>query len=109
MPVSLKTLAAAAVVVVASLYAGASAQAQFVTYYSPVVAAPTPVVRFSPVTPVVFQQPVVTTVARPVVAAPVATTVVAPTAIVRTRFRPFLGRTVTRVRYRYAPVTYVTY
>lgn len=85
-------------------------QAQYVTYYSP-VAAPTPVVYYRPVARPVAAPvyaapaPVAYTVARPVVAAPV----VAPVAYTRTRWRPFLGGTVTRVRYGYAPVGYYGY
>lgn len=98
-------------------------QAQYVTYYSPVV-APAPVVT-APVAVVAYRpacaapahvaytvaRPVTYTVARPVaytVARPVVTTV-APVAYARTRYRPFLGGTVTRVRYRYAPVAVYGY
>ena len=72
-------------------------QAQYVTYYSPVVAAPARVVVYRPVVPVV---------AAP---APVAYTVARPVAYARTRWRPILGGTVTRVRYGYSPVTYYGY
>ncbi|TWT33459.1 hypothetical protein KOR34_32910 [Posidoniimonas corsicana] len=69
--------------------------AQYVTYYSPVVAAPAPapVVVYRPAP--VYPAPVVYSVARPVVA---------PVAVTRTRWRPFLGGTVTRTRVGYAPV-----
>jgi hypothetical protein len=82
-------------------FSAQKSEAQFVTYFSPVV-APAPVVVYRPVAPtVVFRPaPVVYTVARPVVAAPA----VVPVAVTRTRWRPFLGGTVTRVRYGYAPV-----
>lgn len=74
-------------------------QAQIVTVYRPLA--------------VYYPAPVV--VARPIVAAPLpAPTVVAyppppavvyqPMAQVRTRYRPFLGGTVSRVRYGYVPV-----
>ena len=86
-----------------------SAEAQFVYVAgyapTPVVVAPAPVRVYRPVTPVVAYSPVVT--APPVVAAP-APVAVAPavvsTPVVTTRYRPFLGGTVTRVRYHYAPV-----
>ncbi|MEM9186035.1 MAG: hypothetical protein AAGB00_06000 [Planctomycetota bacterium] len=114
---------AACLAVAAALLAGAaSADAQYVTYYSPVV-APAPVVVAPPVytvarpvyAPPVYAvaRPVVTTVASPVVttvARPVyATTAYAPTPVVRTRFRPLLGGAVSRVRYRYTPVTVYGY
>ena len=78
-----------------------SAAAQLHVVYSPVV----PTVAYQPVAPVqqVVYQPVVqpTTVyyapaPAPVVASPVVTT----------RYRPFLGGNITRVRYVYSPVTY---
>ncbi|MEM1303578.1 MAG: hypothetical protein AAGG46_01700 [Planctomycetota bacterium] len=124
---------------VAGIFAAGSADAQLVTYYSPVigtpvVAAPAPVVVAAPV-PTVVARPVATVVARPVatvatvvarpvttvVARPVATVayspvavapapVVAPTVVASpvvtnvpvytTRYRPLLGGSVTRVRYR---------
>ncbi|MEM6799508.1 MAG: hypothetical protein AAF589_08335 [Planctomycetota bacterium] len=122
---------AACLAIAAALLAGAaSADAQYVTYYSPVV-APAPVVVAPPVytvarpvyAPPVYAvaRPVVTTVASPVVttvASPVVTTVArpvyatkayAPTPVVRTRFRPLLGGAVSRVRYRYTPVTVYGY
>ncbi len=76
-------------------------EAQFVTYFSPVV-APAPVVVYRPVAPtVVFRPaPVAYRVARPVYVQPA----VVPVAVTRTRWRPFLGGTVTRVRWGYAPV-----
>lgn len=91
-------LAAAALVLTAS-----QSQAQVVTYYSPVI-APAPVVvspyvgRRVVYSPVVAAPPVATAVS------PVAT-VIAPVAqpVVTTRYRPILGGTVSRVRYRYAP------
>ena len=63
------------------------AQVPYVTFYQPVtvyqpVLPPPPVVYYAPPAPVAYQ----------------------PVARVRTRYRPFLGRTVTRVRYGYAPV-----
>lgn len=86
-----------------------SAQFVYVTGYAPaptVVVAP-PTVAYRPVTPVVAYSPVV---AAPVVAAPVAVArpVVVGGPVVTTRYRPFLGGTVSRVRYRYAPTTVVT-
>lgn len=105
--------------------AAGNADAQIVTYYSPVVPAPpvyappayappvyTPPVYTSVAPTVVYRPvatplptPVVTTVARPVYAAPA----LAPTAVVTTRYRPLLGRSVSRVRYRYTPVTVYGY
>lgn len=103
--------------------ASGSADAQFVTYYSPVVAAPAPVVAapvgYTVARPVVYTAaspvvagpvvaapaPVAVTVARPVVA----TTALAPTPVITTRFRPILGGRVTRVRYLYRPVTVLSY
>ena len=86
----------------------AEAQVVYRTYYAPatVYYAPQPV-------PYYVASPVVATPA-PVVAAPVPTvtyyrapTVVQqPVAQVRTRYRPILGGTVSRVRYGYAPVVY---
>ena len=68
---------------------GQSVQAQvpYVTFYQPVtvyqpVLPPPTVVYYAPPAPVAYQ----------------------PVARVRTRYRPLLGGTVTRVRYGYAPV-----
>ncbi len=104
-----RILACLAVLSAAAVLSPSTAEAQLVTYYSPVVAAPAPVVSF-PARTVVYRPvvaapaPVAYTVARPVV-----TTTVAPVAYTRTRWRPLLGGTVTRVRYGYAPVTYYSY
>ncbi|MEM6799413.1 MAG: hypothetical protein AAF589_07855 [Planctomycetota bacterium] len=106
-----RSVACLALFVAAALFAGRSADAQFVTYYSPVVAAPAPIVTYRPVTPTVVYRPVVAAPA-PVavtVARPVVTTTLAPVAYTRTRWRPLLGGTVTRVRYGYAPVRYYSY
>ena len=97
----LKSIAAIAVL----FGAAASADAQAYVVYSPVVAAPAPVV-IAPAAPTVVYRPVVPyTVASPVVVAP-APAVVAPAVqpVVRTRYRPILGGTVSRLRYRYSPV-----
>lgn len=96
--------------------AAADCAAQYVTYYSPVVAPAAHVAYYAPPPQMVYQaaHPVpVYTVARPVavaptvVARPVAPTpAVAPVAYSYTRWRPLLGGTVTRVRYGYAPAYY---
>ena len=93
----IRSLACVAAVVAAFSFAGTRADAQVVVAYSPVIAPPVPVVTYRPVYPV---HTVSYSVARPVVHT------VAPVAVTRTRFRPFLGRSVTRVRYGYAPVSY---
>ncbi|MEM6330003.1 MAG: hypothetical protein AAF790_07135 [Planctomycetota bacterium] len=127
-------LLACAAAAVALLAGAARSDAQLVTYYSPVVPAPVVaappvpvpvlpapapvrVVSYRPIAPTVVYRPVYqpivapapVTVARPVVAAPVVTQGLAPVAYTRTRWRPLLGGTVTRVRYGYAPVTYYGY
>ncbi len=66
----------------------AQAQVGVVTYYQPVT---------------VYSPPVVS-VPHTVYYAPAPAVSYAPVARVRTRYRPFLGGTVTRVRYGYAPV-----
>lgn len=114
-----------------TLALAASADAQFVTYYSPVIPAPAPVmvapapVAYSVARPITYPvAPAAYTVASPVVPAPVvaapapvaysvarpvvATTTIAPTPVVTTRYRLFRGP-VTRVRYQYRPVTYYSY
>jgi hypothetical protein len=112
----MKSLMLAAAVLLMATHA----EAQQIVYYSgyapapviaaPVYAAPAPFfarrVVYRPVVPVAA--PVVTShvVASPVVAAPVVTTT-ALQPVVTTRYRPILGGTVSRVRYRYAPVTYI--
>lgn len=103
----MKSLLFAAAATAACLTLGESAKAQVVTYY---YAPAAPVVSYAPVAvpaaaPVVYttRYAPAYTVPRPVV------TTVAPAAVVRTRYRPFVGRSVTRVRYRYAPVTYYAY
>jgi hypothetical protein len=92
-----------AVVVIAGVlpFDGPAAEAQVVTYYyhpatafygpppvaaypAPAYVAPAPVVAYYAPPPVVYQ----------------------PTARVRTRYRPILGGTVSRVRYGYTPVYY---
>ena len=83
------------------LWLGVSSAAQahtpYVTYYSPVAVHSPPVV----VTPhVVHYAPV----AHSVYYAPAPTVSYQPVARLRTRYRPILGGSVTRVRYRYAPV-----
>lgn len=94
----MKRLLLSAALFAAALFCCQSqSNAQYVTYYSPVV-APAPTVVYSPV--VSAPAPVAYTVARPVVVSPA----YAPVAVTRTRWRPFLGGTVTRVRYGYAPV-----
>lgn len=113
----------AAAAVTGALGAASSAHAQYVTYYAPSVAyyAPAPTVAYyapapAPVVQTVAYAPVAApvayAVASPVVAAPVVTyyrpPVVSYAAVptVVTRYRPFLGGTVSRVRYGYAPVAY---
>ena len=71
--------------------AEAEAQVAYVTYYQPVTV-------YSP--PVVFTPRTVFYAATP---APV---VYQPSARVRTRYRPILGGSVTRVRYGYTPTYY---
>jgi hypothetical protein len=71
----------------------AQAQVAYVTYYQPMTV-------YSP--PVVYPAPV----AQTVYYAPAPAVSYEPVAQVRTRYRPFLGGTVTRVRYGYAPVYY---
>ncbi|TWT77393.1 hypothetical protein Pla123a_20540 [Posidoniimonas polymericola] len=92
-----KLALASAVAMALLLMSQQEAAAQYVTYYSPVVApAPTVVYRPAPVYAApVYPAPVTYSVARPVVA---------PVAVTRTRWRPFLGGTVTRTRVGYAPV-----
>ena len=68
----------------------AGAQVAYVTYYQPMT---------------VYSPPVVATPHR-VCYAPAPTVAYKPVARVRTRYRPILGGTVTRVRYGYAPVYY---
>lgn len=88
----------------ALLCAAVAVEAQGYVVYSPVVAAPAPVVYAQPAPTVVYRPVTPYVTAAPVVApAPV---VVAPALqpVVRTRYRPILGGTVSRVRYRYAPV-----
>ena len=67
-----------------------SAQVAHVTYYQPVTVYSPPVV-YTPHT---------------VYFAPATTVAYQPVARARTRYRPILGGSVTRVRYRYAPVHY---
>lgn len=68
----------------------ASAQVAYVTYYQPMT----------------VYSPPVTVVPQTVYYAPAPVVSYEPVARVRTRYRPFLGRTVTRVNYGYAPVYY---
>ena len=100
----MKKFALLAIVVgLISLFAAnAEAQVGYVTYYQPVTAyRPAPLPVYAPA-PVVYSS----YYAGPsVVAAPVP--VYQPVARVRTRYRPILGGTVTRVRPAYyAPVVY---
>ncbi|MCA9229447.1 MAG: hypothetical protein KDA57_02250 [Planctomycetales bacterium] len=67
------------------------AQVPYVTYYQPVT---------------VYSPPVVYTPHAVYYAPAPAPVVYQPTAQVRTRYRPILGGTVTRVRYGYAPTYY---
>ncbi len=77
------------------------AQVGYVTYYQPVtVYRPAPVYYSSYYTPA----PAVIAPARAVVAMPAP--VYQPVTRVRTRYRPILGGTVTRVRRGYAPAYY---
>ena len=120
-------------VIAAVADSAADARAQYVTYYQPALSyyAPAPV-AYSMASPVVMPAaaPATYTVASPVVvepAAPVITSapvfapapavpvvtyyrapVVGYTAVpqVMSRYRPFLGGTVSRVRYSYMPVVY---
>jgi hypothetical protein len=101
------------------------AQAQYVTYYQPPVYQPTvsyyapaPVVApaaytvarpltYTVAAPVVESAPVAVPAPVPVVTyyrAPAVTYVATPQVV--TRYRPFLGGTVSRVRYGYVPVVY---
>ena len=88
------------------LVAESDAQFVYVTNYAPApvyVAPPAPTVVYRPVAPAVAYSPVV---AAPPVAVATPTVVASP--VVTTRYRPFLGRTVSRVRYYYTPTTVVT-
>lgn len=92
---------------------GTSSPAQvLVTAYGPAIVAPAPVVAYRPVVPTVAYLPTVAVAPAPVIVrvppAVAVTRAVAPAPVVTTRFRPILGGTVTRVRYRYAPATVVT-
>ncbi len=88
----MKTLAAFVVACLLWLGVHGDAQAQvgYVTYYQPVT---------------VYSPPVVYTSYSPC-CAPAPAVGYEPVARVRTRYRPFLGGSVTRVRYGYAPVYY---
>ena len=72
----------------------ANAQVGYVTYYQPVY----PAAVVAPAQPVVYTS----------YYAPTTVRTYQPVARVRTRYRPILGGSVTRVRYGYAP-TYTTY
>ncbi|MCA9238861.1 MAG: hypothetical protein KDA37_01620 [Planctomycetales bacterium] len=113
----MKTLPCAALLAGAAVLGlSTNCDAQYVTYYSPVVAPAPHIAYYAPAPPVVYQanypapvytvaRPVTvapTVVARPVITAPA----VAPVAYSYTRWRPLLGGTVTRVRYGYAPAYY---
>lgn len=76
----------------------ATAQVAYVTYYQPAVVAPAPAI-VAPALPVVRTA---------YYATPTVVPSYQPVARVNTRYRPWLGRSVTRVRYGYAP-TYTTY
>ncbi|HCK40860.1 MAG TPA: hypothetical protein DHW22_04425 [Planctomycetaceae bacterium] len=101
---------------VASLWSSAqeyaNAQIAYVTYYQPAVTfyQPATVYRqpatvYRPVVPACATTHTVRYVPAPVVSAPVVPAVAyQPVAQVRTRYRPFLGGTVSRVRYGHAPV-----
>ena len=82
----------------------ARAQVPYVTYYQPITVYTPPV--YSP--PVVVTPRVVHYAPAPhtVYYAPAPTVSYQPVARVRTRYRPFLGGSITRVRYRYAPMYY---
>lgn len=103
---------AALVVALTSLVLAEQASAQFVTYYSPVIApapvvvAPVPTVAYRPVVPYTsYYAPAPVAVApAPVVATPVRA--LAP--VVTTRYRPILGGAVSRLRYRYTPGVVLT-
>ncbi len=87
----------AAIAACFAIHDQAEAQYVYIAGYAPTPAyvAPVPTVALRPVPVVAY---------RSVVVAP-APVVVAPAApVVTTRYRPFLGGTVTRVRYRPAPV-----
>ena len=81
------------------------AQLAYVTYYQPMTVYSPPVVvaphtvHYAPVPQTVYAP-----VPQTVYYAPAPTVSYEPVARVRTRYRPFLGGSVTRVRYRYAPV-----
>lgn len=98
-----------ALLVVGLLAGGVSAQAYVV--YSPVApavyAAPAPVYTtayYAPPVTTAYYSPVRTTAYYAPAPAPVAVT-----PVYATRYRPFLGGSITRVRYYYAPVAPVTY
>ena len=81
----------------------ANAQRAYVTYYQPAVSFYQPATVYRPVAPC-CAVPRAVYYAAPVALAPVAPAVAyQPVARVRTRYRPFLGGTVSRVRYGYAP------
>ena len=75
----------------AATYSHATALVAYVTYHQPAVVAPAPPVYYTSY-----------------YAAPAPVPTYQPVARVRTRYRPILGSTVTRIRYRYAP-RYSTY
>ncbi len=86
-------------------HAEVQAQVPYVTYYQPVVVYRRPVVVYRH--PVVVARPPVVVAPRAVYYAPAPVPVVyQPTVRVRTRYRPILGGTVSRVRYGYAPAYY---
>jgi hypothetical protein len=87
----------------------ARAQVAYVTYYQPMTVYSPPVVAtpqtvyYTPQTAYYTPQTVYYT-PQTVYYAPAPAVSYQPVARVRTRYRPILGGTVTRVRYRYAPV-----
>ena len=83
-----------AVGALALVVGSASAQVAYMTYYQPVY----PAAVVAPAPPVVYTS----------YYAPTTVKTYQPVARVRTRYRPILGGSVTRVRYGYAP-TYTTY
>jgi hypothetical protein len=97
----MKTLAVLLVGCLLWLGAPSDAQAQvaYVTYYQPMTVYSPPVVYAAPQT--VYYAPAPT-----VAYAPAPAVTYEPVARVRTRYRPLLGGTISRVRYGYAPVYY---
>ena len=109
----MKTIAALLIGCLLWLGAPRDAQAQvaYMTYYQPMTVYSPPVVYAAPQAVAAYSAPqaVYYAPAPPVTYAsyaPAPTVAYQPVARVRTRYRPLLGGTVSRVRYGYAPVYY---